>query len=72
MITDICWFRSFGLALIAILVIGVRFKQWVAATVLAVLLVIAIWAIYYSHFQQLFVKNGGRDELNRTRVAAAP
>ena len=49
----------FGLALLAVLVIGVKFEPWVADMGVAVVLLIAAWAAYYSHFQQLFVGKWG-------------
>ena len=59
MITYTRWFLAFGLALLGIPTIGVKFEEWVAAMAVAVSLLIAAWATYYLHFQQLFVKMVG-------------
>ena len=59
MITYTYWLIAFGLALMIMLLVGAKFKQWRTATVVAVVLLIGAWAAYYFHFQQLFVKQWG-------------
>jgi len=59
MITYTYWLIAFGLALMIMLLVGAKFKQWRTATVLAVVLLIGAWAAYSFHFQQLFVKQWG-------------
>ena len=59
MITYLYWLTVAGLAIAILAVIGFRLDNWKPALAAAALVVIAGWAAYYFHFQQLFVKRWG-------------
>ena len=59
MITYLYWLTVVSLAIVFLTVIGVRMGNWKAALAGASLIVVAGWAAYYFHFQQVFVKRWG-------------
>ena len=59
MITYLYWVLVIGLAIAAVLIIGVKMNNRAAALVGAAVILFLGWAAYYFHFQQLFVKRWG-------------
>lgn len=59
MITYLYWLTVASFAIVLLTVIGIRMGNWKAALACASLIVIAGWAAYYFHFQQVFVKRWG-------------
>ena len=59
MITYAYWALAIVLILIIVGLVGVKFKQWPAAAVLGILVLIIAWAAYQFHFEQIFVKRYG-------------
>src|SRR5690606_35993737 len=48
-----------GAAIGLLVLIGGSFKQWGAALIAALVVLLIGWAAYYFHFQQIFVKRWG-------------
>ena len=59
MITYAYWALIIGLAAVALFVVGSKMNQWKAALVTSTVIVIAGWAAYFFHYQQVFVKHWG-------------
>lgn len=59
MITYAYWGCIIALVILLLFVIGGKLDNWKAALFAAVLVLIAGWAAYYFHFQQIFVKRYG-------------
>ena len=59
MITYAYWGLAIILTLSILGLVGLKFNKWPAAIVLAAIVMIAAWAAYYFHFQQIFVKRWG-------------
>ena len=59
MITYAYWGIAIILTLGILALVGLKFKSWPAAIVLAGLVLMAAWAAYYFHFEQIFVKRWG-------------
>lgn len=59
MITYIYWFVVIALAVVAFLLIKLVSDKLVFAGVVALVVLIIGWGLYFFHFQQLFVRNWG-------------
>ncbi len=59
MITYFYWGCVIALIMIAMFVIGGKLANWKMAFIAAAIIVLAGWAAYYFHFQQIFVKRYG-------------
>jgi hypothetical protein len=58
-ITYAYWALIIGLAAAALFVIGSMMNKWKAALATSAVIVIAGWAAYFFHYQQVFVKHWG-------------
>ena len=59
MITYSYWALVALLMIGILLLVGFKLKQWTAAAVISAVLLVAGWAAYYFHFEQIFVKRYG-------------
>ena len=59
MITYLYWALVIGLAMAAIVVVGVKMNNLKGALIAAVVILFVGWAAYYFYFQQIFVKRWG-------------
>lgn len=59
MITYLYWALVIGLAMAAIVVVGVKMNNLKGALIAAVVVLFVGWAAYYFYFQQIFVKRWG-------------
>lgn len=59
MITYLYWALIIGLVIAAVLIIGIKMNNQVAALISAAVILTLGWAAYYFHFQQIFVKRWG-------------
>ncbi|MEN8803875.1 MAG: hypothetical protein ABF297_18045 [Thiogranum sp.] len=59
MITYLYWALIISLVIAAVLIIGIKMNNQVAALISAAVILTLGWAAYYFHFQQLFVKRWG-------------
>ena len=59
MITYLYWGLVFGLAIAALVFIGVKLNNLKAGLVTTAVILLIGWAAYYFHFQQVFVKRYG-------------
>lgn len=59
MITYLYWAAVVGLAMAAIVVIGVKMNNLKGALIAACVVLFIGWAAYYFYFQQIFVKRWG-------------
>jgi hypothetical protein len=58
-ITYAYWALIIALAAVALFVIGSKMHKWKAALVTSAVILIAGWAAYFFHYQQVFVKHWG-------------
>ena len=59
MITYIYWGCVIALVMLAMFLIGGKLANWKMAFIAAAIVLLAGWAAYYFHFQQIFVKRYG-------------
>lgn len=59
MITYLYWALVIGLAIAAVVLIGIKFNNLKVALVTTAIILLIGWAAYYFHFQQVFVKRYG-------------
>jgi hypothetical protein len=59
MITYLYWALIIGLVIAAVLIVGVKMNNRMAALISAAVILVSGWAAYYFHFQQFFVKHWG-------------
>lgn len=59
MITYLYWALIFAAAMLAMGVIGAKFDNWRAGTIIATVLLLTGWAAYFFYFEQVFVKRWG-------------
>ncbi len=59
MITYFYWVAIIFLVLLTLYVVGLRFKQWKPASIIAFVIFLIGSSAYFFHFQQVFVKNWG-------------
>ncbi len=59
MITYLYWAFVFGLAIAAVIIIGVKLDNLKSALAVAAIVLLVGWALYYFNLQQLFVKRWG-------------
>jgi len=59
MITYLYWALIIGLVIVAVLIIGIKLNNKMAALISAAVILTSGWAAYYFHFQQVFVKRWG-------------
>jgi len=58
-ITYLYWFAVFALAAAVLYAIGVKASNWKVGIVVALVILLAGWAIYFFRLQQIFVKRYG-------------
>jgi len=59
MVTYLYWLLVFGLTIAALWLLGVVLRRWGIAFIGAFVVLVAGWAAYYFHYQQVFVKRWG-------------
>ena len=59
MITYLYWALIIGLVIAAVLIVGIKMNNRMAALISAAVILVSGWAAYYFHFQQIFVKRWG-------------
>ena len=59
MITYLYWIGVSVIVCALLFLVGVKLQSWKSAAVVAALVLLAGWAAYYFHFQQVFVKRWG-------------
>lgn len=59
MITYAYWALIIGLAALALFVIGSKMNKWKPALVASAIVLVAGWAAFFFHYQQIFVKQWG-------------
>ena len=59
MITYLYWALIIGLVISAVLIVGIKMNNHMAALISAAVILASGWAAYYFHFQQIFVKRWG-------------
>lgn len=59
MITYLYWALVIGLAITAVLIIGIKLNNLSLAVISAIVILVSGWTAYHFHFQQLFVKRWG-------------
>jgi len=59
MITYLYWLLVTAIAIALVYLVGAKLKNWRLAGIAAIVVLLAGWAAYFFHFQQVFVKRWG-------------